>query len=338
MTYIPKLFLETHKDLIDEVILFFTAEVNGNFDEIKAISKQRNIQMKRDKLNDAIDFGYFSIDEFLDFAHKRGKIKGGISFDAVELVLKILVEEHVLTPAPTSFEKSFGIRYRANGKFAEYLNKRGLILNLIGGWSQIINRYRLSVVKIEHINKIGDSSIGTGYYYAAGDSKISKYLIITNRHVVENASKINVYLDNDTALPYQEIVEDPKLDLAYIVLKEPLGSLYLDFEPKPDVLSEIITIGYPSIPMTKAAYQVYHKGEVNSFVEDYDGNKFFLISAKTSSGNSGSPIINKHGLVVGIVAQDFFEQKQFFEKGKPSYAAGIPSEEIVKSLNTYIFK
>lgn len=89
--------------------------------------------------------------------------------------------------------------------------------------------------------------------------------------------------------------------------------------------------------MTKHSYQVYHKGELNSFVEDYRENQLFLFSAKTSSGNSGSPIIDKYGMVIGIVTEELFEQELFYEKGKLPYYAGIPTEEIIKSVNEYIF-
>lgn len=330
--------IEPYKNLIKELINFFTCEASGGFEEVKEICKRINIQMKKERFNTAIDLGYLSTDDFLMYATEKKMVNSGIPIDVVDMVLKILVEEHVVKITPSSFLNSFGIRYKANGKFTKYLHERDLILNLVGGWLQIINNYRFSVVKIEHIKSNDDRSIGTGYYYAAGNEAKVNYIIVTNRHVVEKAKKINLILENGTAIPYKEIIQDPQVDLAYIILEEPLNTPYLDFEPKPEVLSEIITIGYPSIPMAKDAYQVYHKGEVNSFIEDYQSNKFFLISAKTSSGNSGSPILNKYGLVVGIVAQDFFEKEQFFEKGKPSYYAGIPSEEIIKSMNTYVFK
>ena len=94
-------------------------------------------------------------------------------------------------------------------------------------------------------------------------------------------------------------------------------------------------IKYPTIPTTKFAYQVYHKGEVNSFVEDYWDNNLFLISAKTSSGNSGSPIIDNSGMVVGVITEELFEKDKFYEKGKLPYYAGIPTVEIVKAITKY---
>lgn len=85
--------------------------------------------------------------------------------------------------------------------------------------------------------------------------------------------------------------------------------------------------------MTKYAYQVYHKGEINSHIEDYFGNKLFLFSAKTSPGNSGGPIIERSGMVIGIVTEMLFEQEEFFQKGILPYSAGIPATKIIDFLN-----
>ena len=81
-----------------------------------------------------------------------------------------------------------------------------------------------------------------------------------------------------------------------------------------------------------------HKGEINAYGHDLMGNCLLLITAKTSSGNSGSPIIDKYGMVMGIIAQDLFEQDQFVNKGKLPYYAGIPTTEIINSLNENVFK
>ena len=85
-------------------------------------------------------------------------------------------------------------------------------------------------------------------------------------------------------IDHNNIIMDPKRDLAIIELVSDfdLGSFHI--YPEVKELSEIITIGYPKIPLSRYAYQVYHKGEITSHIEDYFGNKLFLFSAKTSPG------------------------------------------------------
>lgn len=89
----------------------------------------------------------------------------------------------------------------------------------------------------------------------------------------------------------------------------------------------MVTIGYPRVAMTNDSYQLSHKGEINALVKDYTNREYYIFSAKTGPGNSGGPLINKLGLVVGIISQDFFENNT--ETNIPvSYSAAIPSFKI----------
>lgn len=189
------------------------------------------------------------------------------------------------------------------------------------GWQYTVHRYSNSVFKIEHIAN-GDSSIGTGFLYQ------NKNVLITNAHCVDKAEKINVYDFKDNPIAYNKIVKSDKYDLAAIYLEKEIAADPLTPSTEIEILAEVVTIGYPSIPLTKLAYQVIHKGEINAFVEDYYGQDYIVFSAKTSSGNSGSPLINKAGQVIGVVASELFEKEAFFEKGKLPYYGAIPSTHL----------
>ena len=62
---------------------------------------------------------------------------------------------------------------------------------------------------------------------------------------------------------------------------------------------------------------------------------YFFFQQKHYLGNSGGPIIDRTGLVVGIVTEMLFEQEEFFQKGILPYAAGIPGVEILDFLNNH---
>ena len=285
-----------------------------------------------------IGMGALSVNDFLYFHDDMAK-SIGIPTRTVEIILEEMVNHGIISPL-NSLMNGVGtsdLRYRPAGPRCLFLYKRGLILNTLCGWNYIVQRYSASVLKIEHINPQGDPSVGTGFYFAAGNNEFVKYMIVTNKHVLENAKQINLFDKNDARVEYQSYVTDLSRDLGFILLNGPLDVPYFEFNQSKEVLTEIITIGFPSIPMTKFAYQVYHKGEINSFVEDYSGQELFLFSAKTSSGNSGSPIIDKYGMILGIVTEELFEKKQFYEKGKLPYYAGIPANEIIASMNEIIF-
>lgn len=330
-------YVKENIEFAKKIIRFFSAEINNlnEFENIKSVcssftSDETDIQF--------IQMGYFSVSDCKFFLFHENPSPNSYSESFITHVLKSLESEHAVNKLPQKIAGYTRVpRYRLDTNFGKFLNDRGLLLNIVAGWQYIIDFYSDSVFKIQHEHSNGDISIGTGFYFAAGNSETEKFLIITNKHVLENVKSIKIYSRGDHLIDYCAIITDPKRDLGYILLANNLTTPFFHFNSSRDILEEILTIGYPSIPMTKLAYQTYHKGELNSFVEDYKGNQFFLFSAKTSSGNSGSPIIDRFGMVIGIVTEELFDEYMFSKMGKLPYYAGIPTDEIIKSLNETVF-
>lgn len=329
---------KSHLELAKELVNFFMAE----FSDVDIFEKIRNFCLKNNDNNSAvcIGLGYFSTSDFKNYylsSHFNSNSSvSSVSPRVVEYLIEKLLENHVIRSMPKSLSVSLSEqRFQYNGEFAKFLYERDLVFNVIFGWNFIINKYSYSVLKVEHTSQNGDISMGTGFYFAIRSASGNcKYAVITNKHVIENAKHIRILTKDDAELNYNNCIKtDAKMDLAFIELNDALSSPTFWLYPSVELLSEIITIGYPSVPQTKNSYQLCHKGEINAHVENYSGEKFFLFSAKTSSGNSGSPIIDRHGMVVGIVSQELFDPDQFTSKGKLPYAAGIPSSEIINSFN-----
>lgn len=272
--------------------------------------------------------GYLAVTDYLFYMTDKNLVGEGISIEIIEVTVKLLEEKRIIIPQVLNINKV----YAANGKYTKTICDLDLTFNILFGFNYIIEKYQQSVVKIENINKVGDSSIGTGFVIKYGIHQ----LIITNKHVIDESKKLNILTKDDSIINYETPFLDPKRDIAIIPIKNKIDVVEFYLSLNIEILSDIITIGYPSIPMTKLAYQVYHKGEVNSFVEDYYDNKLFIISAKTSSGNSGSPVIDKSGMVIGIVTEELFEKDLFKDKGKLPYYAAIPTEEIYVVISNYL--
>ena len=331
--------ISSHLDLSRKVIEYFTSQRTNPklFELIQKTALTRANKVNRHNVG-IIEVGYLSVDDFINFMAVTNQQKL-VKVAVIQELVKSLTDRKILTLLMESLVNPNEKRYQASGGgYVEFLYERDLILNLVCGWGFIINKYSNSVVKIEHQDINGDFSIGTGFYFAAGNKDFVKALIVTNKHVVEKARSIRVLSNEDQNISFSSIEIDEKRDLAFILLETPIDQPIFNFNPDLEILSEIITIGYPSIPMTKEAYQICHRGELNSVIEDYNDSKLFLFSAKTSSGNSGSPIIDKHGMVIGIVTEELFEKNEFYEKGKLPYYAGIPAKEIINSLNENVFK
>ncbi len=334
--------LTTNLALVKRVITFFTSQVTNPelFEEIKMVCIKDSKKRKKLNAEKFLNDGQLSIYDFLTFQKEKNEIKDDDAIAIVEMTVKELVETNLLWPLSEVLQfQSQDLRYKCpEGERNRYLYKNALILNLVCGWQFLIDKYRDSIFKIEHTSLENTVSIGTGFYIKWQHKKVIKEIVVTNKHVLENASKISVLDRNDNIMAHSELIIDPLRDLGFIELKESPKCPSLLLGITNDVLAEVLTIGYPSVPTTKYAYQLYHKGEINSFIEDFWGNKLFLFSAKTSSGNSGSPVLDRYGLVVGIVSSELFDPDLFADKGKLPYYAAIPSHEIDISGNENVFK
>ncbi len=315
--------IKKDEKLIRLLVDFFVAKVNNDvlYKEIKNVTFEKN-KKETAKLKH-LRYDYFDSDDFAWFVTQTGRYGAdGVKIDIhhLDTVLDELAQYQILKKPGSIFggEQIFSFNHDSIPK---ELIDSDLIINLIMGWQYTVQRYSNSVFKIEHIAN-GDSSIGTGFLYQ------NKNILITNAHCVDQAERINVYDVNDNPIAYNKIAKSEKYDLAAIHFEKEFAADPLTPTSDVKILAEVVTIGYPSIPLTKLAYQVVHKGEINGFVEDYDGQDYIVFSAKTSSGNSGSPLINKAGQVIGVVASELFEKEAFFEKGKLPYYAAIPTTHL----------
>ena len=70
-----------------------------------------------------------------------------------------------------------------------------------------------------------------------------------------------------------------------------------------EVLTPVVTIGYPNVSGSIERNALWHKGEINGEVKTTDGQEFLVISCSVSPGNSGGPVINELGELVGVVSR-----------------------------------
>jgi hypothetical protein len=320
--------------LVDEVIAFFTSRITNpqKAEEIKSICLSKNPNEYEGNRSRDLDYGLYCIRDFLDYFSAKYPNRGFSSISNLRKILKLLVDNSVLEPmismnkvVPFSSEL-----YSCLGResMIASLSKRDLINNVVLGWPFIAQKYSDSVVAIEIFHPNGDISIGTGFYA----QEYGAHCIVTNKHVVADAKRISINSKRNQEISFVSIVQDPNRDLAIIQLTEDPKVRPLWISPYAEILSEIITLGYPRIPTTKQPYQICHKGEINSFVESFQNENLFLISARSSAGSSGSPVIDRFGMVVGIVTKELFVEEDFLDRGINPYYAAIQGSEI---LNFY---
>jgi serine protease Do len=137
-------------------------------------------------------------------------------------------------------------------------------------------------------------SLGSGFIVNANG------LILTNNHVVEEADKIKVILQDERELEAQVVGRDAKTDLALIKVQAegPLPTVPLGDSDRLRIGEWVMAIGNPfGLSHTVTAGIVSAKGRVIG-AGQYDD--FIQTDASINPGNSGGPLFNTQGEVVGI--------------------------------------
>ncbi|MFO7636017.1 MAG: serine protease [Clostridia bacterium] len=162
-----------------------------------------------------------------------------------------------------------------------------------------------------------DGRSGTGFVVDDGR------LLLTNHHIIEDASSIRILplLRNQAANP--EWSNHPELDLSVVRLQEPvLASLEMNDAPMPVPGERVIIIGNPY-----GFFRVAISATVEGYA-DVPGMDIpvIMFQGNIYQGNSGSPMINLEGKVVGMVFATVS-----MEDGR-SVGLAIPGSEIMKIL------
>jgi serine protease Do len=123
--------------------------------------------------------------------------------------------------------------------------------------------------------------------------------ILTNSHVVNNASEIQVALNDGRQFTAKVIGTDPKTDVALIKIKaENLPALKLTDSDKVEIGDVVLAIGNPfGIGQTVTEGIVSAKNRATSGEMDED---FIQTDAAINPGNSGGALVDTEGRLVGI--------------------------------------
>jgi serine protease Do len=125
-------------------------------------------------------------------------------------------------------------------------------------------------------------------------------LIVTNNHVIKDASRITVTLDDGQTLPATVVGADPRTDIALLKINAHHSLPYVELGNSNDVQPGewVIAIGNPfGLSETVTAGIVSALGR-NIGAGPYD--QFIQIDAPINEGNSGGPLLTQDGKVVGM--------------------------------------
>jgi S1-C subfamily serine protease len=137
----------------------------------------------------------------------------------------------------------------------------------------------------------GNVSTGTGFLVS------SQGHFLTNAHVVENCRRVSVGTFGGAAL----VDRDTTNDLALIKVDAVVPAKPLAFsETGPRLGEEVMALGFPLPSLLQNGLNVT-KGDVSSLAGAGGDSRFIQFTAAIQPGNSGGPLVNRRGSVLGVV-------------------------------------
>ena len=140
------------------------------------------------------------------------------------------------------------------------------------------------------------SGLGTGFLFRTGQ-------LATNAHVVGDAQRVQVESQDGERFPAKVVYKSAERDLAILEFSSPIRPFQAVIplrsrSGKLDIGEGVVVIGSPGglkgTMTTGIVSQVYSSGAIQ-------------LNAAINSGNSGGPVFDMQGRVLGIVSQKFRE-------------------------------
>lgn len=152
--------------------------------------------------------------------------------------------------------------------------------------------------KVDPATNAQGGGIGTGFF-------IDENKILTNAHVVVGATKVQVKMESGAVYDAEVLKLDEQIDLALVKIKEwekfksenTFSLLALGNSSNVKIMDEVYAIGNP----WGLTFSV-SKGIISHPMRKHDAIPKFLIQtdAHVYEGNSGGPLLNVNGEVIGI--------------------------------------
>ncbi len=193
---------------------------------------------------------------------------------------------------------------------------------------EVIKKALPAVVRIQGIPLTGEGPVvGTGFFISPGR-------LVTNYHVVQGMADLTLRLYDGRTFPAERFAVDPGIDLALLQVRGVVAPAQLRFgksEGLP-VGAGVVVVGNPFGQPFLASYGILAgRGALEAQSQDptvgQEVGEYLFTDAPLTVGNSGSPLLNLQGEVVGVISDVV---------GGPGGVGGIgvaiPSELVAQSV------
>ena len=154
------------------------------------------------------------------------------------------------------------------------------------------NKPEFPVYRPKETRKEIGYSTGTGFLVSGAGH------IVTNFHVIEDAETVSIQRDG-MDIPATVLDVDEENDVA-LLKTEISGSPMQVANEATSVAEDVMTLGFPLVSIQGQAMKASF-GRVNALSGIKDDPRFLQIDVPIQPGNSGGPLMNRNGEIVGVV-------------------------------------
>jgi S1-C subfamily serine protease len=176
--------------------------------------------------------------------------------------------------------------------------------------SQVFKRVSPSVVVVRTTQKqiasgperqlVSMPGLGSGVLISA-DGKV-----MTAAHVVQTADEVTVEFPGGEPVPAKVVSSEPTADVALLQLEKPPPNAVfakLGDSEKVEVGDEVFVVGAPlGMSHTLTVGHISARRNLNTVYSGMSRSDFFQTDAAINQGNSGGPMFNMAGEVIGLVS------------------------------------
>lgn len=172
--------------------------------------------------------------------------------------------------------------------------------------SQVIKKALPAVVRVQGSPTAPgeEQVVGTGFF-------VSPFRVVTNYHVVQGVADLTLRLVNGRTFPAEVFAVDPGIDLALLTVRRVQAPGVLGFSKATTASLPlgmgVVVVGFPYGQGPLASYGILSGiGPLEVPTPDpsvgAEVGEYLFTDAPLTVGNSGSPLLNLQGEVIGVVA------------------------------------
>lgn len=226
--------------------------------------------------------------------------------------------------------------------FGEGTDQNGVTFRLLFGLDEVVakaelerlsgkvaNNPNLPIYRPKEFRKEKGFSTGTGFFVT------NDGYMVTNFHVIEGAQSVFVISPTEKKEVLATVIQtDQANDIA--ILKVEAQTVGIPFASSLNTLKgeEVLTLGFPLVALQGQAQKATF-GRINALTGIQDDIRFVQVDIPIQPGNSGGPLLNSRGEVIGVVTSTLSQIVALRTSGSlpqnVNYA--VKSDYIIPTLN-----